>query len=204
MGIVRHTFCICGEETLWQALGLASENEMIATLELLVPIRPFCLRRQKQKSSVSRIPAQSFKRRPGAHITFIPVIHARAAQRLFLKRKPQRLDEMEAGACSEAEAGDVAGIRRNFRFDKHDMEHRSRLPHPHSMETTDQAGRGDQPLPHVEARETRIAAPTARGFRKDTCGLCQLPGSEALGQMHARKPESIRYARGGSAQETGF
>ena len=91
-----------GEKTFWQALGFAPENEMIAMLELLGPIGSFCFLRQKQESSAARFLAQGFERRPCAHVTPVPIIHAGTAQRLFLERKPQRLDEMKPRACSQA------------------------------------------------------------------------------------------------------
>jgi hypothetical protein len=62
---------------------------------------------------------------------------------------------MKSRSRSQAQAGNVAGIRRNFRFNKHDMEHRSRLPHPHSMGTTDQA-----PIAETSHCNIRNAAPT--------------------------------------------
>ena len=78
-----------------------------------------------------------------------------AAQRLFLERKPQRLDQMEPGARSEAEAGDVAGVRRNFGFDQDDMEHRTRLLQRAAMKTTDEHPIAENVWPTAPARAKR-------------------------------------------------
>src|SRR5579884_2923137 len=52
----------------------------------------------------------------------LPVIQAGALQFSIVDSKAERLDQMQLASGSGAQARDVAGIGRNFRLDKRDVE----------------------------------------------------------------------------------
>ena len=68
------------------------------------------------------------QRRPYAHIHMRPVIKPSPAQMPVVDGKAQRLDEVQPRARSRAQAGDVAGVRRNFRVIKNNVQHEYALP----------------------------------------------------------------------------
>ena len=52
-----------------------------------------------------------------------PVIHARAFELRIVQLETERLDQMQPALCRQAKSGDVSGIRRNFWFNQHHVEH---------------------------------------------------------------------------------
>lgn len=109
----------------------------------------------------------------------LPVIHPGAAEGFFLEGKAEWLHEMEAGSRGEAEAGDVPGIRGDFRFDEDDVEH-ARLfteeaAHPEvgiipGVDGTEDAGfvdheHGGELVDAQRAREAALPTKTVKGRR---------------------------------------
>ena len=56
------------------------------------------------------------------HLDILPVIQTGATQGGFAQSEPEGADEMEAGSGREAEASDIAGVLRDFRFNEGDVE----------------------------------------------------------------------------------
>ncbi|EDT11909.1 hypothetical protein BgramDRAFT_1515 [Paraburkholderia graminis C4D1M] len=58
------------------------------------------------------------------HLGVLVIVEAGAAQLGVVERKAERLDQMQTCAGVRTQADDVAGVRRNFRFDENDIEHK--------------------------------------------------------------------------------
>ena len=56
-----------------------------------------------------------------------PVIAAGPLERAIVEAEAETADQMESGAGGGAEPGDVAGVRRNLRFPKRDVQHRDEV-----------------------------------------------------------------------------
>jgi len=58
------------------------------------------------------------------NLNVLPVVEARAAQRLVIRAKPELAYEVKRRKGSPAESGDVAGVRRYFGLDQRDVQTR--------------------------------------------------------------------------------
>ena len=58
------------------------------------------------------------------HLGIVMVIQAGPSHFCVVKRKAERLNQMQLGAGVGAQADDVAGIRRDFWFNQYDVEQR--------------------------------------------------------------------------------
>ena len=90
-------------------------------------MRLFALGGKIEKSRVgASVRLERFEILPAAQIDLRPVVETGAFQVAFLERKTQRSDEVQTCSGGEAQASDVAGIRRNLRLDEYDVEHGTR------------------------------------------------------------------------------
>jgi hypothetical protein len=53
----------------------------------------------------------------------VPVVHPGPAQGSIVEPEPQTADKMEMHAGSGTQAGDITGIRGDFRFNQHNVKH---------------------------------------------------------------------------------
>ena len=67
---------------------------------------------------------QLIERIPQRQPDILPIVEACASQRLIIDGKAEWFDEMKVSISGEAEPANVAGVRRDFRFDEDDVEHR--------------------------------------------------------------------------------
>src|SRR6185369_7615552 len=64
---------------------------------------------------------------PALPLDLAPIIHPGSLQFPVVELEPQRLDQVKPRPRGGAEPGDVAGVRRNFRFDENDLHDCKRL-----------------------------------------------------------------------------
>ena len=111
------------EQRLRQSLRFPPKNQPIALLKTALPQTPLGLRSEKPKPRpLARFDPERFKGIPKSHITFLPIIHARPAERLFIQRKSQRADEMQTRPDRQAKPRNIPRIRRNLRLDENDIQ----------------------------------------------------------------------------------
>ncbi len=67
---------------------------------------------------------QRSEARMHAHVGVFVIVEPRAAQLLVRQVKAERPNQMQTCAGIGAQTNDIAGIRRNFRLDQNDVEHR--------------------------------------------------------------------------------
>ncbi|MCG3164025.1 MAG: hypothetical protein JMDDDDMK_05491 [Acidobacteria bacterium] len=56
------------------------------------------------------------------NLDFVPVIQSGAADGFFIGAEAEFADQVQRRERGAAEAGDVAGVRRNFRLDQRDAQ----------------------------------------------------------------------------------
>jgi hypothetical protein len=115
---------ILAKEGFGEAFGFATEDQEVAVLEIGIPkgVGGF----GGEHPGTGPLPHPVEKVGPGipnADIAFVPVVHARAAKGFFIEGKSEGSDKVETGSGRLAEAGDVAGVWRNFGFDEDHMKH---------------------------------------------------------------------------------
>lgn len=106
-----------------QAPGFASENEAIAVRKFPIDVRTIRFRREIQKSRPRQALVQPFKIDMPVQIDVFPVIQPGPFQRPVVHPKTGHAHDMQTRKCCRAQTCDVAGIRRNLRFDKSNMKH---------------------------------------------------------------------------------
>jgi hypothetical protein len=60
---------------------------------------------------------------PVLDIHLMPIIHTCASESPVINGKTKRFNQMQPTLSRQAEPGDISGIRRNFRFDQHNVKH---------------------------------------------------------------------------------
>src|ERR1700758_965151 len=112
------------KEAFRQAFCFATENKIVSLAEIRIPIAAFRLSRQKKPSAWGACRGLKFgKAFPILDIHFIPVIQACTSQPPVIDQKTKGLNQVQLTPRRQTEPGDISGIRRNFRFDKHNVEH---------------------------------------------------------------------------------
>ena len=62
---------------------------------------------------------------PILDVHLMPVIHPCALEPAIINGKAKRLDQVQPALGRQAESGDISSIRRNLRFNQHNVEHAS-------------------------------------------------------------------------------
>ena len=110
------------QERLGKAFRLLAENEHVARRELDVRVgaRRLC---GKEVEVVAAVHGGDFiEVFVVMHLDEVPVVEAGALEVFVVRRKAERLDEMEFDARRRAEAGNVAGVAGDFWFYEYDMQ----------------------------------------------------------------------------------
>lgn len=116
-----------GEQVVGKTFGFAPEDEGIAGTVSGLGVGAGTAGAVKEKTGGSEGLKASGPRGMDLHLDGIPVVEPGAAELGVGDFESQRFDKMETGAGGGAEAGDVAGVGRDFRVDEDDVE-RDRRP----------------------------------------------------------------------------
>ena len=106
-----------------ETCGFFSEQDMTAVRigNIRVFVQPF--RRGKAHFDAAVLRQIVFKRIIMPDVQQIPVIQSGAFQFFVIDLETHRADQVQAAARNRAGACDIAGILRDFRFDKNDVQH---------------------------------------------------------------------------------
>lgn len=134
------------EERLGEAGGFAAEDEIVVGRELDVAVAGGAVGFDKPKARAGGEGAREVGPvLPAFPIDVLPIIHPGAFELLVVELKSKRLNQMQRGAGRGAEAGDVAGVGRNFGFEQNDVHGdvlRERGGFPQSRRVANSAGEG--------------------------------------------------------------
>ena len=111
-----------GQQVVGQSLGLAAEDQRVAGAVFDVRVGPGTAGAVEEKAGGSERVEAGLPRGMDLYLDGIPIVEAGAAELGVGDLKAQRLDQMEAGAGGGAQAGDVAGVGRDFGMDEDDVE----------------------------------------------------------------------------------
>ena len=112
-----------GKKTRRQPLRLASKDQKITILETGIPVGPIHLAAKEEKPSVRILIPQLFPRSPSPEIQALPIVHTGPANGPVVNREAKRAHQVQAGTGSNAESGNITGIRGNFGFNEHHVNH---------------------------------------------------------------------------------
>jgi hypothetical protein len=111
------------EQRLRKSLRFPPKNQPIALLKTALPQTPLGLCGEKPKPRpLTRFASERIKGIPKSHITFLPIIHARPAERLFIQRKSQWPDEMQTRSDCQAKPSHIPRIGWNFGFNENNVQ----------------------------------------------------------------------------------
>jgi hypothetical protein len=108
-----------------RARAFRTEYEPVARREADLAERRGAVRGQREHARGVRL-LGSHQRIPAfmhAHRRVLVIVEPRAPHPGVFERKSQRLDQMQLRAGVGAQADHIAGVRRDFGFDKNDVEH---------------------------------------------------------------------------------
>src|SRR5579883_121261 len=75
------------------------------------------------ENSAGSVGLELFQRGMTVQGYFIPVIDSSAAHRAFAEREAGPADDVQRSAGGDAQANDIAGVRRDLRFEQGDVKH---------------------------------------------------------------------------------
>jgi hypothetical protein len=121
----RQTIVRVGQKEVFrQPFCFATEHKIISLAELRIPIPSFGFRRQKKSSDWGLGRSFEFSNAfPVLDIHLMPVIHSSATEPAVIDGKTKRFNQVQPTLGRQAKSGDIPCIRRNFRFDQHNVEH---------------------------------------------------------------------------------
>jgi hypothetical protein len=76
------------------------------------------------------------------HIQRLPIIHPCAPQIPIIDHVSERMNQMQPRARERAHAPDVSGVLRDFRLEKHDVQHTAIVPLKPPVASTRDRGEG--------------------------------------------------------------
>lgn len=120
-----------GEQGFGQPSGFAAKDEVITRFKCLIPIGLTAFSSEEKEPGMrgsggaglsDGLGSQRVEGFPEPPIEVFPIIEAGTGQGAIVDAKPERFDQVEAGAGGDAEASDGPGIGGDFGGDEDDVE----------------------------------------------------------------------------------
>jgi hypothetical protein len=115
------TFPIRAQQFFRQSARLPSKDQAVVRLILPIGVDAFGLCREVEEAAIGKGLIESLDVAVVMDLDLVPVIESRAAHGFLVGAEAEFAHEMQRREGRAAEAGDVAGIRRDFRLDQRDV-----------------------------------------------------------------------------------
>jgi hypothetical protein len=108
------------QQILGQAARFSSEDQAVVRLISPISVDAFGFCREVEKAAIRQGVIESFDVAVVMNLDIVPVIESSAADGFSVGAEAEFSDQVQRREGRAAEAGDVAGIRRDFRLDQRD------------------------------------------------------------------------------------